>query len=109
MPKVEFGKREGFADITPHTLTKSVVPPLHMSSLFRFFANTTMRFFVEDDGICLPKVPVAVAASVRFRYHLPQLLTRFGATVTDYRSNNLACPAADCRPEPTLVRTLLDE
>jgi hypothetical protein len=80
-----------------------------MSSLSRFFANRTMRFFVKHQRIRFPKVTVAVAASVGFRYHLPQLLTRFGATVTDYRSNNLACPAADCRPEPTLVRTLLDE
>jgi hypothetical protein len=80
-----------------------------MSSLSRFFANTTMRFFVKHQRIRFPKVTVAVAASVGFRYHLPQLLTRFGAAVTDNCRNDLACPAADCRPEPTFVCTFLDE
>jgi len=74
-----------------------------------FLANAAMGFRGKDDPIRFPQVTVSMAGPVRFGNGFPELAAGFLAPVAECVGDDLARPATQGNPQPTLILAALDE
>ena len=96
-----FGKGERLSNVATHPLTQGVVPPFHRGCLPSFFSHTLMGFRREDLLRGYPKITERMAMLVLIRDGLPSTKACCFAAVTNGKRHDLACPSAQCCPQPS--------
>lgn len=106
MPALTLRKRQGFARIAPHPLSKRIVPPFLVRGLSCVFPDTPMGFFREDRLIGVPKVTRADTVAKRYWDAMPQPSTRSLAAISQDTCQNMRRPTQQDRPQPPFIGPL---
>ena len=109
MPTSSVGKRQGFAHIASHPLTKRIVPAFLMSGFARLFAHAAMGFCRKHRRIRLPEIAVAGALTKCGWNPMPQASTGVFAVVAKHKRQNVTGSSQQDGPEPAFVDPFLNE
>jgi hypothetical protein len=80
-----------------------------MRRLAGFFADRMGRAFGQDGLIRLPEVSVGTSTAIGGEDCLPQALTGCRTPIPNDKANDLPSAAAQCCPQPLLVKTAIDK
>jgi hypothetical protein len=104
-----FGERKRLANKTSQALSKCVVPTFHMSCFACFLSDSRMLFFWDHRLIRSPEISEAETCTIGEWNSLPQAATGLFASISHSVSNHLTRLAAQCYPDPRLVRLFGDK
>lgn len=68
-----------------------------------------MCFLWKDSGIGFPEVAERMSVPILFRDQIPKFLTRLQTVIAVDKGDDLPGAAAKGRPQPNLMRTLVDK
>ena len=106
---LRLGKGQRHTHKTGQTLSKGVIPALHMSGLSRLFAYSRVVLFGNHAHIDFQKVGTAMALAILLRNRLPQSLTRLFTPLPNRIRHHLTRFTTQGDPNPRVVRFFEDK